>query len=596
MRLLVQQRHQAGRIELTTTPADAIVLVDNVKVGDHSPVSIERPPGPYTLSVTRDGYVRNDQNIELQGRGSRCRWRWRWSRRPTPASSSPATRRAAWSGSTMRWSRRHRAAGARRTSARSASPRAATCSRSGARAGSSPGARTWRSSPARSSKIHATLIPPIGGAPAASGKPAPVAAAPPAGGTKPERRQRPGHRRRPPSAVRPRPTEGRPTTPPAASRPALAASGRRAPTAPPPPAQAAPPRETPVAEGARESSERRRRPRRARRPVAATTARAAATAHHRQLRSPGRRCGSTARTRPSTRRSSTTSSLAASTSSRSSAPTCRSIRPRASRCRPGPEVQAALHAGHRRLSSDSPPVERARTVAEAASSRHPRAGAARPKRSRRPGATSSRARAKRRAHPAARDFLHARHRRRRWPASIPADASVLEAGCGEGDLLAALPNARRAGIDYLPDAIERARARHPDISFEVGDITAAARPPAHRVDRVRDLGRGDLRSARATACSTSRRCSRTQAPAGARRPHLPDRLQLPVGGADAAGGDDRLEAARRRPRTGCPTPTTRTCSTSPAWRSCATRIGCCCRWRCRRCRRRSTAIWCARRA
>ena len=32
------------------------------------------------------------------------------------------------------------------------------------------------------------------------------------------------------------------------------------------------------------------------------------------------------------------------------------------------------------------------------------------------------------------------------------------------------------GIDYLPEMIERARARHPDISFEVGDITAAAPP------------------------------------------------------------------------------------------------------------------------
>ncbi len=55
-----------GRIELTTTPGDATVLIDNVKVGDHSPVSIERSPGPYTLSVTRDGYARNDQNIELK--------------------------------------------------------------------------------------------------------------------------------------------------------------------------------------------------------------------------------------------------------------------------------------------------------------------------------------------------------------------------------------------------------------------------------------------------------------------------------------------------------------------------------------------------
>ena len=54
-----------GRIEIVTVPADATVLVDNTKVGDHSPVSLDRSPGPYTVSVTRDGYVRNDQNVEV---------------------------------------------------------------------------------------------------------------------------------------------------------------------------------------------------------------------------------------------------------------------------------------------------------------------------------------------------------------------------------------------------------------------------------------------------------------------------------------------------------------------------------------------------
>ncbi len=57
---------RAGQIEVTVTPPDATVLVDNVKVGDHSPVSLDKPPGPYTLSVIRDGYVRSDQNIEVR--------------------------------------------------------------------------------------------------------------------------------------------------------------------------------------------------------------------------------------------------------------------------------------------------------------------------------------------------------------------------------------------------------------------------------------------------------------------------------------------------------------------------------------------------
>jgi serine/threonine protein kinase len=58
--------NRPGRIELKTVPEDATVLIDNVKVGDHSPFHIERAPGPVTLSVTHEGYVRNDQNVQLQ--------------------------------------------------------------------------------------------------------------------------------------------------------------------------------------------------------------------------------------------------------------------------------------------------------------------------------------------------------------------------------------------------------------------------------------------------------------------------------------------------------------------------------------------------
>ena len=77
------------------------------------------------------------------------------------------------------------------------------------------------------------------------------------------------------------------------------------------------------------------------------------------------------------------------------------------------------------------------------------------------------------AHPAGHDFLRS-DLKEAFARLVPADASVLEAGCGEGDLLAALPNARRLGIDYLPEVVERARARHPEIGFEVGDVTADA--------------------------------------------------------------------------------------------------------------------------
>jgi SAM-dependent methyltransferase len=92
------------------------------------------------------------------------------------------------------------------------------------------------------------------------------------------------------------------------------------------------------------------------------------------------------------------------------------------------------------------------------------------------------------AHPAARDFLH-RDVTEAIARLIPADAAVLEVGCGEGDLLAGLPNARRMGIDYLPEVVARARSRHPDIAFEVGDATATG-PQAPAGDATDGVARG----------------------------------------------------------------------------------------------------------
>lgn len=56
------------------------------------------------------------------------------------------------------------------------------------------------------------------------------------------------------------------------------------------------------------------------------------------------------------------------------------------------------------------------------------------------------------------------------------DASILEAGCGVGNLLAFLKRHGYAGdytgIDLMPEMIERARLRHPEARFEVGDFNA----------------------------------------------------------------------------------------------------------------------------
>lgn len=52
---------------------------------------------------------------------------------------------------------------------------------------------------------------------------------------------------------------------------------------------------------------------------------------------------------------------------------------------------------------------------------------------------------------------------------VPPDARVLEAGVGGGETLAALPNAVRHGIDYVPEALEAARARCTGVELTLGD-------------------------------------------------------------------------------------------------------------------------------
>jgi glycosyltransferase involved in cell wall biosynthesis/SAM-dependent methyltransferase len=57
----------------------------------------------------------------------------------------------------------------------------------------------------------------------------------------------------------------------------------------------------------------------------------------------------------------------------------------------------------------------------------------------------------------------------RLKALIPPGSSVLELGCGTGNLLAALQSGRGMGIDLSPRMIETARANHPRLAFEVAD-------------------------------------------------------------------------------------------------------------------------------
>src|SRR4051812_18343522 len=50
---------------------------------------------------------------------------------------------------------------------------------------------------------------------------------------------------------------------------------------------------------------------------------------------------------------------------------------------------------------------------------------------------------------------------------VPAGASVLEFGCGTGDLLAALQPKDGVGIDLSPRMVERAQRKHPHLTFLV---------------------------------------------------------------------------------------------------------------------------------
>lgn len=80
-------------------------------------------------------------------------------------------------------------------------------------------------------------------------------------------------------------------------------------------------------------------------------------------------------------------------------------------------------------------------------------------------------------HPGARDFMKA-DLQAALARLVSSDARVLEVGSGSGDLLGALPNAVRMGIDVLPEFVSEARLAHPDVRFETADILDMVRAPS----------------------------------------------------------------------------------------------------------------------
>jgi SAM-dependent methyltransferase len=53
---------------------------------------------------------------------------------------------------------------------------------------------------------------------------------------------------------------------------------------------------------------------------------------------------------------------------------------------------------------------------------------------------------------------------------VPPGLSVLELGCGLGDLLSAVKPSRGVGLDFSPSMVSQARQRHPDLEFQVADV------------------------------------------------------------------------------------------------------------------------------
>src|SRR5271166_3799175 len=61
--------------------------------------------------------------------------------------------------------------------------------------------------------------------------------------------------------------------------------------------------------------------------------------------------------------------------------------------------------------------------------------------------------------------------RRYYSFLVPPRASVLEMGCGLGDLLAEVKPSQGIGVDFSVKTIALARLRHPDLEFNVGNAS-----------------------------------------------------------------------------------------------------------------------------
>ena len=69
-----------------------------------------------------------------------------------------------------------------------------------------------------------------------------------------------------------------------------------------------------------------------------------------------------------------------------------------------------------------------------------------------------------------RNWLYHKTLKKFYTFSIPEGSSVLELGCGTGDLLAAVKPGRGLGVDFSPKMIDRAIQKHADLEFICQDV------------------------------------------------------------------------------------------------------------------------------
>jgi serine/threonine protein kinase len=56
-----------ARLVIEAVPADAVVQLDGVVLRGPTPIQLEKPPGPYSIAFSKEGYSKHEQTVQLKG-------------------------------------------------------------------------------------------------------------------------------------------------------------------------------------------------------------------------------------------------------------------------------------------------------------------------------------------------------------------------------------------------------------------------------------------------------------------------------------------------------------------------------------------------